>query len=97
MHVLLVSLLFGIVSGLVAHNRARNALGWFIAGCIIGPFALLVALLPVALKPGVTRQCPACSETIREDALLCRYCRSDLRPHKSANKEARNGDTYCVT
>jgi hypothetical protein len=82
--VLLGSLLFGIVSGLVAHHKARNALGWFIAGCLIGPFALVVVMLPMALKPGVTRRCPACSETIREEARVCRYCRSESEALKAA-------------
>jgi hypothetical protein len=76
--VLLVNLLFGCVSGLLAHSKARNALGWFIAGCLIGPFALVVALLPPALKDGFTRRCPHCSEIIRAEAQICRYCRSEL-------------------
>lgn len=76
---LLVSLLFGVIAGVLAHHRARNALGWFIAGCLVGPFALTVWLLPMALKDGVTRVCPRCSETIRLEAKVCRYCNSDLR------------------
>ena len=82
--ILLASLLFGIVSAMVAHHRARNALGWFIAGCLIGPFALVVVLLPMALKPGVTMKCPACSETIVQDARICRYCHSDMRAIRAA-------------
>ena len=79
MEIILAGLLFGVVSGLVAHSKARNALGWFIAGCIIGPFALVVLFLPMAVKDGVTKKCPQCSETIRSEARICRHCRSDLR------------------
>ncbi len=78
MHILAASLLFGGISGVLAHNKARNALGWFLAGCVIGPFALVVALLPMALKPGVTKKCPACSETVRSDAQICRFCSTDV-------------------
>ena len=78
MAILLASLLFGIVTGLLAHHKARNALGWFIAGCLIGPFALLVVLLPMAVKPGVTRKCPQCGEIIRFEARICRHCQSTL-------------------
>jgi ribosomal protein L40E len=75
----LVSLLFGVISGVLAHHKARNALGWAVAGCLVGPFGLVVWLLPMAQKDGVTKVCPRCSETIRIEAKVCRYCRSDLR------------------
>ena len=84
MAIFLVNLLFGIVSGMLAHHKARNALGWFIAGCLIGPFALLVVLLPMVVKQGVTRKCPACSETVRSEARICRYCQSELEELRAA-------------
>jgi len=82
--VLVVQLLFGILAGLLAHNKARNALGWFIAGCLVGPFALLVVLLPMNVKEGVTRKCRSCSETIPQDARICRYCHSEVKVDEAA-------------
>ena len=79
MGIIIASLLFGTVSGLVAHSKARNVLGWSIAGCLIGPFALVVLALPMGLKDGITRRCPQCSETIRMEARVCHHCKSDLR------------------
>ena len=78
MGVLLASLLFGAVAGILAHTKARNALGWFVAGCVLGPFALVVILLPPAIKEGVTRKCPTCSEIILSEARVCRYCSSPV-------------------
>lgn len=66
---------FGVVSSIVAYHKGRNSLGWFIAGLIIGPFALVVAALPNAVGEGQFVRCPSCSEAIRADAKTCRYCK----------------------
>ena len=71
---LLAALVFGVVSSLLAFERGRNSLGWFLAGLFIGPFALVVALLPRAPREGRFARCPACLEAIRADAAVCRFC-----------------------
>lgn len=73
---ILICTIFGIAAALVAHSKARNALGWFVTGFLLGPFALVVAVMPLALKDGRTKTCPQCSEVILSPATLCRYCRS---------------------
>ena len=72
----LICTVFGVAASLVAHSKARNALGWFVAGFLLGPFSLVVAVLPLSLKEGRTKRCPQCSELILEQALLCKHCRS---------------------
>jgi hypothetical protein len=76
----MICLVFGVSSSLVAHSKARNALGWFIAGFLLGPFSLIVAALPTALREGMTKRCPHCFEVIREQALLCKHCKSPAEP-----------------
>ena len=65
---------FGAAASLVAHGKARNALGWFAAGFLLGPFSLIVAALPLALKEGQTKRCGQCAEVIRHQAQICRHC-----------------------
>ncbi|MBI5511358.1 MAG: hypothetical protein HY903_21565 [Deltaproteobacteria bacterium] len=70
---------FGAAAAMVAHSKARNALGWFIAGFLLGPFSLIVAALPLALKDGHTKRCPQCTEVIRQAAQICRHCGSQAQ------------------
>ncbi len=68
------ALVFGVASALIAYSKGRNSLGWFIAGLFIGPFALVVAILPATPRLGRFERCPACAEVIPAEARICRYC-----------------------
>jgi len=59
----------------------------FIWALVTGPFAVLIAiLLPKneeqleanALSSGEKQRCPYCSEVIKSDALVCRFCGNEL-------------------
>ncbi len=75
---ILVTIIFGVVSAIVARTRGRSIIGWFLAGLLLGPFALIVAVLPPRPKEGEYVRCPACYEVIRAEASLCRFCGSHL-------------------
>jgi hypothetical protein len=77
--VFIVALVFGIVSSIIACSKGRNSLGWFLAGLLIGPFALVVAALPPVARDGQFKRCPACAEVIRAEATRCRYCELTLQ------------------
>ena len=77
----LICTIFGAAAAVVSHTKARNALGWFIVGFLLGPFGLIVAVLPPALKEGYTKQCPQCFEVIKDRAQLCKHCRSPAESH----------------
>ena len=72
--VILVALIFSVVASIIANSKGRNSLGWFIAGLLIGPFALVVAALPPVAREGQFKRCPGCAEIVLAEAVRCRYC-----------------------
>jgi hypothetical protein len=75
---IVVAVVFAIVASIAARAKGRNSLGWFLAGLVIGPFAMLVTILPMRPCPGMSKACIACGEVIREDAIVCRFCKREL-------------------
>lgn len=69
-----VGLTFGLLAAAAAHARGRYPVAWFVAGMLVGPFALVVAFLPSVPRAGVTVACPNCAEVIRVGATTCRHC-----------------------
>jgi Na+/melibiose symporter-like transporter len=81
-----------IVAAIVASSRGRSGFGWFLIGCIIGIFAIiLVALLPSKNERAIVVggevataethvRCPWCKGLVRMDATVCMHCRKELVP-----------------
>lgn len=95
MELVIIWLLFGFVAMIIANSKGRTGCGWFILGCLFGPFSLVVAALPSLVTPpaspaapiapppgpeGDSRRCPFCAEIIRREAIKCRFCGSDVTP-----------------
>jgi len=70
-------LLFGCFSWRIATEKGRSGFVWFLAGALLGPFGLIVALLPPQVGNDY-RRCPYCAEVVRLEAIKCRYCCSEL-------------------
>lgn len=80
MEFFIIWLLFGIVAMVIANSKERSGCGWFLLGCLIGPFALAVAALPsLKTDPGAPTprthvKCPDCAELILIEAKVCKHC-----------------------
>ena len=69
---IIIGILFGIGSALIANSRGANAHLWFMIGFLVGPFGLLFALLLCG------QQCPHCKSRIHQDATVCPKCQKPV-------------------
>ena len=94
MEFLVLWIICGVVTGVIASNKGRNGVGWFLVGCILGIFGvILIACLPsqnpqqvyLASNPNITepavrrvKVCPDCAEEVMVEARICRHCRHEF-------------------
>ena len=83
MELILVLILFGFLTALVAAKKGRSGCAWYFIGFLLGPFGLIASLVVSAdeevveanaIESGKSIKCPQCAELIKAEAKVCRFC-----------------------
>lgn len=89
MGLLLFWVAMAMLVAFLASQKGRTTHLWFLYGLFIWPIALVhvvftsqnaAAAEARTLAAGDQRKCPACAELVKREAVICRYCRTELAP-----------------
>ena len=82
MEVFLFAVLLGLIPAMIASNKGRSFVGWWIFGAAIFIIALPAALLakPATGEGSPFRKCEYCAEDIKAEAKVCKHCGRDVPP-----------------
>lgn len=90
-----IMIIIGVITAMVASNKGRDGLSWFFVGLLFGPLGLIISLVvssndevieQTLISSGASKKCPYCAELVKKEALICKHCGSDLS--EPSNKKA---------
>jgi hypothetical protein len=99
---ILVWIALCVIAGVVASNKGRSGLGFFLLAFFLSPLVGVIAALvarPSArnveqrvIEEGDLKRCPYCAELIKQAAVVCRFCGRDVPVAVSEEPATRSVD-----
>lgn len=94
--------LLAVAVGVLASNKGRSGIGWFLLSVLISPLLGLIFcavasnLKTQALTPSESThlRCPACAEWVLPAAIVCKHCGHALTPDPGYAARVKEADMH---
>ena len=75
---LVIALLFGVATAIIARAKGSSTWMWFAIGSVTGPIGLIAVILSRRENSEPERRCPRCHKTLKLYVQVCPRCGEDL-------------------
>lgn len=75
--IILLQILAAVIGAVIAAKKGRNGLLWGLLCFSFPILVIVVTLLPPVRTRTAVRRCPSCYREMREDEVICRFCKRE--------------------
>ena len=86
MGMIFIAILIGLIPAVIAQNKGKNFVLWWLYGAALFivalPHALLMKADAIKMESDAIasggKKCPHCAEVVKAEAKVCRFCQREL-------------------
>ena len=85
--VIVITLILALIPASIAKKKGRDFSAWYIYGVLLWIVAFIHS---IAMKDKSGHQCPMCKEWIKEEAVVCKHCHTNIAEYYKNNQENKD-------